>query len=135
MISSFVPYKMSLTNKLTTELRTQGKNADIHTEASEILAPSQTTVPPASIKPETDSKHRKPKQSKKDVYTFVTAYYKHGEYGTSVYDTLREGLLEFVDECDSTVEKETLISLDDEELLVRMLIMGTNSTCIYWQCC
>ena len=32
----------------------------------------------------------------KDVFTFVTVYYKHGEWDTNVFDTIREGLLEFV---------------------------------------
>ena len=34
----------------------------------------------------------------KEVFTFVTVYYKHGGWSTQVYDTLWEGLLEFVAE-------------------------------------
>jgi hypothetical protein len=116
---------MSLTNKfskLTVDPKppTPGQNADIDMEVSAIPAPSQNKTA-----------DQKPKQSKKDeeVFTFVTVYYKHGEWGTEVYDTLREGLLEFVRRyCDSTAEREIqrLVSLDDEELLDRILIIGTN---------
>jgi len=58
----------------------------------------------------------------------VTVYYKHGEWDTEVYDTLREGLLESVEDyCELVAERERLLSLDDDELLNRMLIMGMNS--------
>ena len=115
---------MSLTNKfseLTVDPKpqTSGQNTDIDMEVSGIPATSQNKTA-----------DQKPKQMKKDkeVFTFVTVYYKHGEWGTEVYDTLREGLLKFVRHyCDSAVEGERLVSLDDEELLDRMLVMGTNS--------
>jgi len=57
----------------------------------------------------------------------VTVYYKHGEWDILVYDTLREGLLEFVGRCESAAERKELLSLDDEGLLDRILIMGSNS--------
>ncbi|KIM81443.1 hypothetical protein PILCRDRAFT_8795, partial [Piloderma croceum F 1598] len=114
---------MPLTNKFSKltvgpEPQTSEHNVDIDMKISGIPAPSQNKTA-----------DQKPKQSKKDkeVFTFVTVYYKHGEWDTKVYDTLREGLLEFVRRhCDSAAEREIqrLVSLDDEELLDRMLIIG-----------
>ena len=117
---------MSLTNKfnkltIEPEPQTPGQDTDINMEVAGTPAPSQKKTA-----------GQKPKRSKKDkeVFTFVTVYYKRGEWGTQVYDTLREGLLDFVGEyCESAREKDRLqvLSLDDEDLLDRMLSMGTNS--------
>jgi hypothetical protein len=124
--------QMSLTNKFSKltvvpEPQTSEQNVDIDMEISGIPDPSQNKT--------ADQKLKKSKKDK-EVFTFVTVYYKHGEWGTQVYDTLREGLLEFVQRhCGSAAEREIerLVSLDDEELLDRMLIIGTNSNrCISW---
>jgi len=58
------------------------------------------------------------------VFTFVTVYYKHGEWGTRVYDTLQEGLLDFVKRDSAASEREELVSLDEEELIDRLLVIG-----------
>jgi hypothetical protein len=117
---------MSLANKFSKltvepELQTPGQNTDIDMEVSGTPVPSQNKT--------ADQKPKRPKKDK-EVFTFVTVYYKRGEWGIQVYDTLREGLLEFVEEYyESAREKERLrvLSLDDEELLDRMLDMGTKS--------
>jgi hypothetical protein len=70
------------------------------------------------------TKTQKPKHTKQDVFTFVTVYYKHGDWGTTVFDTLHEGLLEFVKEYSSGAESEKLLSLDDEKLLDELLVLG-----------
>jgi hypothetical protein len=101
------------------ELQTPGQNTDIDMEVSGTPVPSQNKTA-----------DQKPKRLRKDkeIFYFVTVYYKRGEWGIQFYGTLREGLLEFVEiYCDSLAERDRLISLDDEELLNRMLIMGTNS--------
>jgi hypothetical protein len=59
-----------------------------------------------------------------DIFTFVTVYYKHGEWSNEVFDTLREGLLKFVDETAPESEKESLVLLDDEKLADRLLEIG-----------
>jgi hypothetical protein len=117
---------MSLTGKFN-EL-TIDQNADTDMGEPETLPLSQNpSAPPASAQTSVVNKMpRKPKRPK-DVFTFVTIYYKHGEWDTCVFDTLRDGLLEFVRNCDSAAEREILISLDDEELTERMLIMGAYS--------
>jgi hypothetical protein len=66
-----------------------------------------------------------------DVFTFVTVYYKHGEWNNSVFDTLREGLLAFVDSTASESEKKSLILLDDKELTDRLLVIGMH-TVYFW---
>jgi hypothetical protein len=126
-------------NKLTIE--PHGESADSDMEAAETQAPSQNAPAQAPANIQTgminNSKTRgEPKQPKEDVFTFVTVYYKHGGWGTSVYDTLREGLLDFVNRCASPAQRETLISLDDEDLLDRMLIIGTDRVPLtYINCC
>ena len=64
--------------------------------------------------------------AQQDVFTFVTVYYKHGAWGTEVYNTLREGLLDFVDKTASASEKEQLVSLDDEDLIDRLFDIGMH---------
>jgi hypothetical protein len=84
-------------------------------------------TPAPSQNKTTDQKPKRPRKDK-EIFNFVTVYYKRGEWGIQVYDTLRKGLLQFVEDyCESLAEKDRLVSLDDEELLNRMLIMGTNS--------
>jgi hypothetical protein len=85
---------MSVTNKfnkltIEAEPQTPGQNTDIDMEVAGTSAPTQKKTA-----------GKKPKQLKKDIeaFTFVTVYYKHGGWSTEVYDTLREGLLEFVRE-------------------------------------
>jgi hypothetical protein len=124
---------MSLTNKftkLTTGQQTGGENTDINMNTLQIPDSSQnTSAPPSGIQTSViDKTHRKSKQPKKNVFTFVTVYYKCGVWHTLVYDTLREALLEIVGRHDLT-EQETLglVSMDDDGLLYEMLIMGTNS--------
>jgi len=63
-------------------------------------------------------------QLEQDVFTFVTVYYKHGEWGTDVFDTLRKGLLKFVDSTAPDSERESLVLLDDKELANRLLEIG-----------
>jgi len=65
--------------------------------------------------------------AQQDVFTFVTVYYKHGEWGTDVFDTLREGLLEYVDETAPESEKKSLVLLDDDQLADRLLEIGMHS--------
>jgi len=65
----------------------------------------------------------------KHVFTFVTVYYKHGEWGTDVYDTLREGLLDFVNSAAS--EKEELVSLDDKALVDSRLVIGMHMVYVW----
>jgi hypothetical protein len=106
-------------NKLTIEPEPQ-QNTDIDMEVAGTTASQKKTA------------GQKPKRSKKDkeVFTFVTVYYKHAGWSTEIYDTLREGLLEFVGEYfESAREKEKLqvLSLNDEDLLDRILDIGTNS--------
>lgn len=124
---------MSLTNEFTKLIIGQagGENADIDMNTLQIPVSSQnTSAPPSSIQTSAiDKAHtRKSKQPREDVFTFVTVYYKRGEWGTRVYDTLREGLLEFVKDRDLT-EQQTLklVSMDDQNLLHKMLILGMNS--------
>ena len=66
----------------------------------------------------------------------MTVYYKHGEWGTNVFNTLREGLLDFVD---STVEEEEekagLISLNDKDLADRLLEIGIHTPFISGHVC
>jgi hypothetical protein len=68
-----------------------------------------------------------------DVFTFVTVYYKHGEWGSQVYDTLREGLLDLVEHHSAPSEREKLVSLDEEELVDRLLVIGKH-TVYFWAC-
>ena len=66
-----------------------------------------------------------------DIFTFITVYYKYGEYGSNEFKTLREGLLEFLEdyigESDSHqdgIRRQQLEALPDEELLTEILKMG-----------
>ena len=71
-----------------------------------------------------EEKTRVTPAARQDLFTFVTVYYKHGEYGTDSFDTLREGLMEFVDQTAPKSEKESLALLDDKELADRLLEIG-----------
>lgn len=61
-----------------------------------------------------------------DVFTFVTVYYKHGDWGVETFNTLREGLLHFaLDYSAREMEKgEALLDLDDDTLIDRVLDIG-----------
>lgn len=66
-----------------------------------------------------------------DIFTFITVYYKHGEYGSQEFQTLREGLQEFLEryisESDSHedgIRRQQLEALPDEELLTEILKIG-----------
>lgn len=119
-VSKFL-IQTSLANKFSRltvepEPQTPGQNTNIDMQVSGTPAPSQNKT--ADQTPRKD----------KEIFNFVTVYYKRGEWSILVYDTLREGLLEFVETyCESLAERDRLVSLDDEELLDRMLIMSTNS--------
>jgi len=111
----FLNPKMSLKNKL--------KDLTIHDADTDMGAsPSRKTKGPRTTPPQ-----------QKHVFTFVTVYYKHGEWGTEVYDALREGLLYFVDSTASVSEREDLVSLDDEELVDRLLEIGMHMV-YFWPC-
>jgi hypothetical protein len=66
------------------EPETPGQNADIDMEVSGTPAPSQNKT--------VDQKSKRPRKDK-EIFNFVTVYYKRGEWGIQVYDTLRESLL------------------------------------------
>ena len=66
------------------------------------------------------------------VFTFVTVYYKHGEWDSEVYDTLRGGLLDSVNdlverESLTASEGEDLVLLDDEKLVDKLLKIGMRT--------
>jgi len=68
-----------------------------------------------------------------DIFTFITVYYKHGEYGSEEFKTLREGLQEFLEhyisESDSHeggIRRQQLEALPDEELLTEILKIGSE---------
>ena len=106
---------MSLNNKL--------KDLTIHDADTDMEA-----SPPHK----TEGTRATPAQQK-HVFTFVTVYYKHGEWGTRVYDTFREGLLDFVDSTASASERKDLVSLDDEELVDKLLEIGMYMV-YFWPC-
>jgi hypothetical protein len=62
----------------------------------------------------------------------VTVYYKRGEWGADVFDTLREGLLELVGQTAPESEKESLVLLDDKKLADRLLEIGMHARFIFW---
>ncbi len=66
-----------------------------------------------------------------DIFTFITVYYKHGEYGSKEFKTLREGLQEFLehyisksDSHEDGIRRQQLEALPDEELLTEILKIG-----------
>lgn len=66
-----------------------------------------------------------------DIFTFITVYYKHGEYGSQEFKTLREGLQEFLenyisgsDSHEDGIRRQQLEALPDEELLTEILKIG-----------
>jgi hypothetical protein len=76
---------MSLANKFSKltvepELQTPGQNTDIDMEVSGTPVPSQNKTA-----------DQKPKRLRKDkeIFYFVTVYYKRGEWGIQFYGTLR----------------------------------------------
>jgi len=67
-----------------------------------------------------------------DIFTFITVYYKHGEYDSKEFKTLREGLQSFLDQYitsdshEDGVRRQQLEALPDEELLTEIFKMGTE---------
>jgi len=65
-----------------------------------------------------------------EIFTFITVYYKHGAYDTVEFKTLREGLLQFVeqyvgnDSHEDGIRRQQLEGLPDEELLTEILNIG-----------
>lgn len=66
-----------------------------------------------------------------DVFTFITVYYKYGEYYSRTFATLGEGLQEFLedyisksDSYEDGIRRQQLEALPDEELLTEILEMG-----------
>jgi len=60
-------------------------------------------------------------------------YYKHGEYGSKTFETLREGLQEFleryisrIDSHEDGIRRQQLEALPDEELLTEILKIGSE---------
>ena len=128
---------MSLTDIFTKlAIAQQTDDVDINVNTLQTPISSQnTSVTPGSTQtsvidktPRLSQPPRKSKQPEKNVFTFVTVYCERGEWQTLVYNTLREGLLKFVERCDLT-EQETLelVSMDDDGLLYEALMMGMNS--------
>ena len=68
------------------------------------------------------------------VFTFLTVYYKYGEYSSERFTTLREGLQEFLenyirvgsesDSHEAGIRRQQLEALPDEELLTELLKIG-----------
>jgi hypothetical protein len=66
-----------------------------------------------------------------DVFTFLSVYYKHGEYSSKSFKTLREGLHKFLNEYltgaeehEVGIRRQQLEGLTDEDLLTEMLKLG-----------
>lgn len=60
-----------------------------------------------------------------DIFTFITVYYKHGEYNSAEFETLREGLREFLEVSqEDGIRRQQLETLPDEELLTEILKIG-----------
>jgi hypothetical protein len=65
-----------------------------------------------------------------DIFTFITVYYKHGDYGSEEFQTLREGLQEFLEdyiggnEHEDGIHRQQLEGMPDEELLTEILKLG-----------
>jgi hypothetical protein len=65
-----------------------------------------------------------------DIFTFITVYYKHGEYGADKFQTLRKGLQEFLEDYingskhEDGILRQQLEALPDDELLTELLELG-----------
>lgn len=65
-----------------------------------------------------------------DIFTFISVYYKHGEYGSDQFETLREGLQEYLedyiegDEHEAGIRRQQLEALPDDGLLDEILKLG-----------
>jgi hypothetical protein len=76
-----------------------------------------------------------------DIFTFLTVYYKYGDYGVRKFKTLREGLQQFLDEyLDGTehevgIRRQQLEALTDEDLLTEVLKLGESELMSYTVAC
>jgi hypothetical protein len=114
-------------DKLTIESQTHREleNTDVDMGASDIQ--TQNAVPPAANIQTMNNGTQEPlARRSKEAFTFVSVYYKRGAWRTLTFDTLHEGLLELVGQRDSAGEREVLLSLGDQELLTRLLIIGAS---------
>lgn len=75
-----------------------------------------------------------------DVFTFITVYYKHGEYYSKKFPTLRQGLQEFLQDYvngtshEDGIHRQQLEALPDEELLTEIFKLGErNLTCFIFR--
>ena len=78
--------------------------------------------------------------SSADTFTFITVYYKRGEYSSHEFQTLREGLQYYLEDYiggrshEDGIHRQQLESLPDEELLTEILQLGernlTSFTCL-----
>ena len=65
-----------------------------------------------------------------DIFTFITVYYKYGEYGADRFQTLRKGLQEFLEQYisgtnyEDGIRHQQLEALPDDELLTELLDLG-----------
>lgn len=70
--------------------------------------------------------------SSTDIFTFITVYYKYGEYGFDEFKTLREGLQQFLEDYtrgnnhEDGIHRQQLEALPDEELLTELLELGSE---------
>jgi hypothetical protein len=68
--------------------------------------------------------------SSPNTFTFISVYYKHGEYCSEEFPTLREGLQHFLEEyVDGTnhedgIRRQQLEGLPDGELVQEILKLG-----------
>jgi len=68
-----------------------------------------------------------------DIFTFITVYYKHGDYGSQEFQTLRQGLQEFLENYfsgrnhEDGVPRQQLEALPDEKLLEEILKLGERN--------
>jgi hypothetical protein len=61
-----------------------------------------------------------------DIFTFLTVYYKYGDWSQEEFKTLRDGLNNFLEEytCSDEAEREELRGLPDDDLLKQLLKLG-----------
>ena len=68
-----------------------------------------------------------------DVFTFITVYYKHGEYYSKKFPTLRQGLQEFLQDYvngtshEDGIHRQQLEALPDGELLREIFKLGERN--------
>jgi hypothetical protein len=75
-----------------------------------------------------------------DIFTFLTVYYKYGDYSSKSFKTLRDGLHAFLnDYLDGTehevgIRRQQLEGLADEDLLTEILKLGEWDLIFYTIC-